>query len=95
MDGLFSALGGPGKGGLWAYTPLGPFDTAQDLNALFTKLTTEDGWMTYVFRDTAWYSILDGEWPTIKAAFEAWLAPENFDEEGGQKKRLSDIRASF
>ena len=30
-------------------------------------------------RDTAWYSIIDGEWPERKAAFERWLAPENFD----------------
>ena len=39
-------------------------------------------------RDTAWYSILDGEWPARKAAFERWLAPENFDRDGGQKTRL-------
>ena len=31
-------------------------------------------------RDTAWYAMLDGEWPARKAAFERWLAPENFDE---------------
>ena len=30
-------------------------------------------------RDTAWFSILDSEWPAIKIAFEHWLAPENFD----------------
>lgn len=35
-------------------------------------------------RDTAWFSMLDGEWPARKAAFERWLAPENFDETGGQ-----------
>lgn len=40
-------------------------------------------------RDTAWFSILDTEWPRLKAAFEAWLVPENFDADGGQKKRLS------
>jgi RimJ/RimL family protein N-acetyltransferase len=39
-------------------------------------------------RDTAWYSIVDGEWPAIKAAFEAWLDPANFDAQGGQVKRL-------
>ncbi|ONQ53145.1 GNAT family N-acetyltransferase, partial [Burkholderia cenocepacia] len=33
-------------------------------------------------RDTAWFSIIDGEWPDVRAAFEAWLAPENFDAEG-------------
>jgi RimJ/RimL family protein N-acetyltransferase len=42
-------------------------------------------------RDTAWFSITDGEWPAIKAAFERWLDPENFDPEGGQKVRLSEL----
>ena len=41
-------------------------------------------------RDTAWYSMLDSEWPTRKAAFERWLAPENFDNEGRQKKKLGE-----
>ncbi|MDX1555825.1 MAG: GNAT family protein, partial [Xanthomonadales bacterium] len=40
-------------------------------------------------RDTAWYSIIDSEWSRIRAAFEAWLAPENFDAEGQQLARLS------
>ncbi len=39
-------------------------------------------------RDTAWYSILDDEWPPIRAAFEAWCDPANFDTAGKQKKRL-------
>jgi RimJ/RimL family protein N-acetyltransferase len=39
-------------------------------------------------RDTAWYSMLDVEWPARKRAFEAWLAPENFDGNGRQKTRL-------
>jgi RimJ/RimL family protein N-acetyltransferase len=43
-------------------------------------------------RDTAWYSITDGEWPRCRAAFEAWLAPENFDERGAQRRSLADIR---
>jgi len=41
-------------------------------------------------RDTAWYSILDSEWPHRKAALEAWLDPENFDShQGHQIKPLS------
>jgi len=40
-------------------------------------------------RDTAWYSILDSEWPARKATLEAWLDPGNFDEQGNQKSRLS------
>jgi len=43
-------------------------------------------------RDTAWFSILDGEWPSIRAAFEAWLAPENFDTDGRQRTPLSAHR---
>jgi RimJ/RimL family protein N-acetyltransferase len=40
-------------------------------------------------RDTAWYSIIDKEWPERKAAFEAWLEPGNFDALGRQRARLS------
>lgn len=39
-------------------------------------------------RDTAWFSILDSEWPARKAAFERWLAPANFDAEGRQRTSL-------
>jgi RimJ/RimL family protein N-acetyltransferase len=39
-------------------------------------------------RDTAWYSVIDREWPQRKAAFEAWLDPSNFDGEGRQRTRL-------
>ncbi|MDJ1159367.1 GNAT family protein [Chelatococcus sp. SYSU_G07232] len=42
-------------------------------------------------RDTAWFSVIDGEWPALKAAFERWLAPDNFDEAGRQRSRLSDL----
>jgi RimJ/RimL family protein N-acetyltransferase len=43
-------------------------------------------------RDTAWFSITDREWPRVKAAFEAWLAPHNFDAAGRQKRSLAAIR---
>jgi RimJ/RimL family protein N-acetyltransferase len=39
-------------------------------------------------RDSAWYAMLDGEWPARKAAFERWLALENFDADGRQKTAL-------
>src|SRR5262245_26509706 len=42
-------------------------------------------------RDTAYYSMLDHEWPVRKRAFERWLAPDNFDVEGRQKTRLRDF----
>ena len=41
-------------------------------------------------RDTAWYSMIESEWPARKARFEAWLRPENFDLAGQQKTSLSD-----
>jgi RimJ/RimL family protein N-acetyltransferase len=40
-------------------------------------------------RDTAYFSMLDSEWPARKIAFERWLAPENFDKQGQQKTRLN------
>jgi RimJ/RimL family protein N-acetyltransferase len=42
-------------------------------------------------RDTAWFSMLDSEWPARKAAFERWLAPENFDANGRQKVSLGKL----
>lgn len=42
-------------------------------------------------RDTAWFSMLDSEWPQRKAAFERWLDPSNFDTDGRQKISLSEI----
>ena len=39
-------------------------------------------------RDTAWFAITDGEWPSIRPAYETWLAPENFDQEGRQRQGL-------
>jgi RimJ/RimL family protein N-acetyltransferase len=45
-------------------------------------------------RDDAWYSILDGEWPARKAAFERWLAPENFDAAGKQRVSLSALNGA-
>lgn len=43
-------------------------------------------------RDTAWFAMIDSEWPSIRASFERWLAPTNFDEQGQQKARLEDLR---
>jgi len=43
-------------------------------------------------RDTAWYSITDGEWPPRRAAFEAWLSADNFDSSGRQRRSLADLR---
>ena len=46
-------------------------------------------------RDTAWFSIIDKEWPALRRAYEGWLSPANFDAEGRQKQRLEDFRAGF
>ncbi len=46
-------------------------------------------------RDTAWFSITDAEWPLMRATFETWLKPENFDGTGAQKRKLQDIRAEL
>ena len=43
-------------------------------------------------RDTAWYSITDGEWPSRRAAFEAWLDDSNFDAAGRQVRSLTEVR---
>jgi RimJ/RimL family protein N-acetyltransferase len=40
-------------------------------------------------RDTAWFSMLDSEWPERKRRFERWLDESNFDSEGRQKTRLN------
>jgi len=40
-------------------------------------------------RDTAWFSILDSEWPFLRAEYQRWLAPENFDAAGAQLSRLA------
>jgi RimJ/RimL family protein N-acetyltransferase len=45
-------------------------------------------------RDTAWFSITDKEWPSLRRAYEAWLDPDNFDVSGNQKRRLEDFRAA-
>ncbi|HEX6764532.1 MAG TPA: GNAT family protein [Polyangiaceae bacterium] len=44
-------------------------------------------------RDTAWFSIIDAEWPGVERAFRSWLAPENFDTAGQQRRRLSELMA--
>ncbi|MEL6768694.1 MAG: GNAT family protein [Pseudomonadota bacterium] len=44
-------------------------------------------------RDTAWYAIVDWEWPALRQAFTSWLAAPNFDETGQQRQRLSALTA--
>jgi RimJ/RimL family protein N-acetyltransferase len=42
-------------------------------------------------RDTAWFALLDRDWPAVRAAFERWLAPANFDAAGRQRTSLSAL----
>ncbi|MFB7477106.1 GNAT family N-acetyltransferase [Kitasatospora sp. NPDC056184] len=43
-------------------------------------------------RDTAWYSVVDSEWPHVGTALREWLSPDNFDPEGRQRRSLSAVR---
>jgi hypothetical protein len=43
-------------------------------------------------RDTAWFSVIDSEWPALRFGFERWLDPANFDEAGRQRASLSSLR---
>ena len=45
-------------------------------------------------RDTAWYAITDGEWPSLDASFRMWLDPSNFDDEGAQMQGLRNMRTT-
>jgi RimJ/RimL family protein N-acetyltransferase len=43
-------------------------------------------------RDTAWFAMVDGEWPALKASYQAWLSPDNFDDQGQQRCGLEQCR---
>ena len=45
-------------------------------------------------RDTTWFSVIDSEWPALRAAFEHWLDPANFMADGTQRRSLASLRAS-
>ena len=42
-------------------------------------------------RDTAWFAMLDSEWPARRMAFETWLSAENFDADGRQRASLGEL----
>lgn len=65
---------------------------AQRLGFTFEGVFRQHQVMTYGNRDTAWYSLLDNEWPSAKAALEKWLDRSNFNEKGEQIMRLEEIR---
>ncbi|HEX3803251.1 MAG TPA: GNAT family protein [Solirubrobacteraceae bacterium] len=45
-------------------------------------------------RDTAWFAITDSRWPAVRAAFETWLSPTNFEQSGAQRTSLRNLTAS-
>jgi RimJ/RimL family protein N-acetyltransferase len=45
-------------------------------------------------RDTAWYAITDDEWPSVRRSYEAWLADENFEPDGRQRRSLGELRSA-
>ena len=45
-------------------------------------------------RDTAWFSIIDSEWPALRSAYEAWLDEANFDASGAQRQGLRELIAA-
>lgn len=61
-----------------------------DFEGIFRQATVYKGRN----RDTAWFSILDREWPALRAAYEAWLDPANFDDDGRQRQSLGALTAN-
>jgi RimJ/RimL family protein N-acetyltransferase len=47
-------------------------------------------WVKGRNRDTAWFAMLDGDWPRLRAGYAAWLAPDNFDAAGRQRRALGE-----
>ncbi len=65
---------------------------AERLGFTFEGIFRQAAYLKGRNRDTAWYSIIDKEWPALQAAFERWLSPDNFDADGQQIHRLQDLR---
>jgi RimJ/RimL family protein N-acetyltransferase len=66
-------------------------DAAQRLGFSFEGIFRQATVVKGRNRDTAWYSVIDREWPRLRAAFEQWLSPDNFDEHGRQRISLSAL----
>ena len=66
---------------------------AQRLGLSYEGVFRQAGVMKGRNRDTAWFAAIDAEWPALEAAFDIWLAPENFDAEGRQRVGLASLTA--
>jgi hypothetical protein len=64
---------------------------AQRLGLSFEGIFRQAAVYKYRNRDTAWYAAIDSEWPRLRAAFVTWLEAGNFDRDGKQRSRLSDL----
>ena len=64
---------------------------AQRLGFLFEGIFRQHMVVKGHSRDTAWFAIVDSDWPMLKRAYEKWLSPDNFDESGQQRVSLSDL----
>lgn len=62
---------------------------AQRFGFVFEGVFRQDRIVKGENRNTAWFSMIDGEWPALKAEYERWLAPQNFEPDGAQKTRLA------
>jgi len=65
--------------------------TAQRLGFLFEGIFRQHMVVKGHSRDTAWFAIVDSDWPMLKRAYEKWLSPDNFNESGQQRVSLSDL----
>lgn len=70
---------------------LGSRRAAQRLGFSFEGVFRQAGVVKGHNRDTAWFAAIDAEWPALKAAYETWLDPGNFDADGRQRVRLGDL----
>ncbi|MCQ8185608.1 GNAT family N-acetyltransferase [Parvularcula maris] len=71
------------------------YRAAERLGFVFEGVFRQDHWIKGRNRDTAWFSVIDGEWPAVRGALEKWLAPENFDTDGRQIRTLEEVRSQF
>lgn len=72
---------------------IGSRRAAQRLGFSFEGIFRQAGIVKGRNRDTAWFAVIDKEWPALEAAFDAWLAPANFDADGRQRQSLSALTA--
>jgi RimJ/RimL family protein N-acetyltransferase len=70
-------------------------NAALRLGFTFEGVFRNDMWIKGRSRDTAWYAIIDSDWPTVEKALRAYLADDNFDSDGAQIRSLATVRAAI